>query len=425
MFLSLATIFEGWAATRLGDRDAGRANLSEGLANYTRQGNRTFLPLIWGLLAHIEAEGGGTQAALIRVDEALVLAAETGERWSNSFLHRIRGEFLLKGDPANTGPAEDAFLNAIAIAQQQKAKSFELRAALALAKVYQSTGQLADAQAVLAPAVQGFSPAAEFAEIAEAQALLVTTGEADQVKRAAASRQRRLKFSDWPRDDVVKGLPHKLRWLLPAPANSLPTSKILLEQFPTYYGLWVGCLMRGELASARTTAKIFLGDAESAARPSEAAAARRVLGQTCLWQGDFREAQAQFEAALKTYDPERDREVKYSFGMDTGAGSKALLAIVNWLLGDAAGAQELIEGALADAVNPVIWAPWRPSTSTGLSSRCCVTMPSAPCILRTRWSNSAENAECRSFWHKVQHAVDGPALSSGKSRMAWLNCGMG
>ena len=90
--------------------------------------------------------------------------------------------------------------------------------------------------------------------------------------------------------------------------------------------------MRGELASARTTAKIFLGDAASAARPSEAAAACCVLGQTCLWQGDFREAQAQFEAALKTYDPERDRELKYSFGMDTGAGSKALLAIVNWLL---------------------------------------------------------------------------------------------
>jgi tetratricopeptide (TPR) repeat protein len=70
------------------------------------------------------------------------------------------------------------------------------------------------------------------------------------------------------------------------------------ERFPTYYGLWVGSLMRGELASARATAKIFLGDAESAARPSEAAAARHVLGQTCLWQGDFCEAQTQFEEAL-------------------------------------------------------------------------------------------------------------------------------
>lgn len=108
--------------------------------NYTRQGNRTFLPLIWGLLAHIEADGGGTQAPLIRVDEALALAAETGERWTDSFLHQIRGEILLRGDAANTGPAEDALLNAIAIAQQQKAKSFELRATLALAKVYQSNG---------------------------------------------------------------------------------------------------------------------------------------------------------------------------------------------------------------------------------------------------------------------------------------------
>jgi predicted ATPase len=86
--------------------------------------------------------------------------------------HRIRGEILLKRDPANTAPAEEAFLAAIAIAQQQKARSFELRAALSLAKLYQSTGRPADAHAVLAPALEGFSPALEFPEIAKAQTLL-------------------------------------------------------------------------------------------------------------------------------------------------------------------------------------------------------------------------------------------------------------
>jgi hypothetical protein len=42
--------------------------------------------------------------ALNRIDEALALAAETGERWSDAFLHRLRGEILLKRDPANTVP---------------------------------------------------------------------------------------------------------------------------------------------------------------------------------------------------------------------------------------------------------------------------------------------------------------------------------
>ncbi|MGA9210648.1 MAG: hypothetical protein WB347_22855, partial [Terriglobales bacterium] len=61
---------------------------------------------------------------------------------------------------------------AIALAQGQKARSFELRAALALAKLYQASSRQVDAHAILAPALEGFSPTLEFPEIAEAQTLL-------------------------------------------------------------------------------------------------------------------------------------------------------------------------------------------------------------------------------------------------------------
>ena len=71
------------------------------------------------------------------IDEALALANETGERWTDALLNRLRGEILLKRDPANTAPAEAAFLAAIAVAQAQKAKSFELQAALSLGRLYQ------------------------------------------------------------------------------------------------------------------------------------------------------------------------------------------------------------------------------------------------------------------------------------------------
>ena len=101
---------------------------------------------------------------------------------------------MLKRDAVNTAPAEEAFLTAIAVAQQQKARSFELQAALSLAKLYQSTGRAADAHAVLAPALEGFSPTPEFPEIAEAQALLAMLADTDEAKKAAASRQRRLKL---------------------------------------------------------------------------------------------------------------------------------------------------------------------------------------------------------------------------------------
>ena len=74
----------------------------------------------------------------------------------------------MKRDPANSVPAEEAFLTAIAVAREQGTRSFELRAALALAKLYQSIARPADANAVLTPALEGFAPTREFPEIEEA-----------------------------------------------------------------------------------------------------------------------------------------------------------------------------------------------------------------------------------------------------------------
>jgi predicted ATPase len=146
--------------------------LPEALAAYLGQGNKLFVPLFQGRLAELETEGDDAAGALRRIDEALALASETGERWTDALLHLIRGQILLKRDPANTAPAEEAFRAAVAIGQAQKARSFELQAALALAKLYQSTARSVEAHAVLAPALEGFSPTPEMPQIAEAQALL-------------------------------------------------------------------------------------------------------------------------------------------------------------------------------------------------------------------------------------------------------------
>ena len=122
-------------------------------------------------LAEAEAAAGDPERAIAILDEALATADRLGYRAFEADLHRARGEMLLERDPANLAPAEEVFLTAIAVAKQQGARSFELRAALALAKLYQSTGRPADAHAVLAPALEGFAPTPEMPEIAEAQAL--------------------------------------------------------------------------------------------------------------------------------------------------------------------------------------------------------------------------------------------------------------
>ena len=127
-------------------------------------------------LAEAEARAGDPGRAVAILDEALATVDHLGYRAFEAELHRVRGEILLQRDPASLAPAEEAFQTAIAVAKQQATRSFELRAALALAKLYQSTGRPADAHAVLAPALEGFSPTPEFPEIGEALALLAVAG---------------------------------------------------------------------------------------------------------------------------------------------------------------------------------------------------------------------------------------------------------
>jgi predicted ATPase len=145
--------------------------------------------LIWdGLikvaLAEAEARAGDVGRALAILGEALATSERTGHRAFDAELHRARGELLLKRDPTNPAPAEGALLRAIEIAKQQGTRSFRLRAALALAKLHQTTGRPTEAHAVLAPALGSFSPTPEMPEIAEAQALLAALTETEEVEAA-------------------------------------------------------------------------------------------------------------------------------------------------------------------------------------------------------------------------------------------------
>ena len=101
-----------------------------------------------------------------------MISQEGGDRLYDSTLHRLRGNILLKRDPANPAQAEEAFKTSLAISKQQGARSFGLLASLALANLYQSTNRVVEAHAVLSPALEGFSPTPEMPVIARAQMLL-------------------------------------------------------------------------------------------------------------------------------------------------------------------------------------------------------------------------------------------------------------
>ena len=351
-YAALGTMCSGWARAQLGDREAGVAKFREALATYTGQGNRGHVPLHQGLLAELEADGHDTEAALTRVDAALALAGETGEHWTNSFLHRVRGEILLKRNPASTAPVEEALLTAIAIAQQQKAKSFELRAALSLANLYQSTGRAADAHAVLAPALEGFSPTPEFPEIEQAQTLLAALAETDEVKNAAAARQRRLTLQTSLANALLgtRGMQSRETQTAFSHARELAGGvDDPLQQFSSYYGLWVGHYVRGELTPMREIAELVLCEVEARPVSFEAAVAFRLNGTTEWFAGNFAAAHSFLERALAVFNPQGHSDHAFRFAQDIGVSITAYLALVLWPLGEVTRAQTVAEQMMARA----------------------------------------------------------------------------
>jgi predicted ATPase len=165
-------IFSSWASGRLTDLEAGVSHLRQAIESYLALGNENAAPSFYALLADLETKTGRTDSALATIETAQAIARANGEYWTDSTLFCRKGELLLVRDPQNTGRAEEALRAAIGVAQQQGARSFGLRAALALAKLYQSTSRRAKAHAALAPPLEGFSPTPEMPEIGEAQALL-------------------------------------------------------------------------------------------------------------------------------------------------------------------------------------------------------------------------------------------------------------
>jgi predicted ATPase len=165
-------LLDGLSVAESGALGGGLENMRRGAELLRKQNVLVCDALLKIALAEAETREGDVDRAVAILDEALATCERTGHRAFEAELHRVRGEMLLKSDPANPAPAAEAFLTAIAVAKQQGARSFELRAALSLAKLYQSTRRPADAHAVLAPALEGFPPTPEMPEIAEAQGLL-------------------------------------------------------------------------------------------------------------------------------------------------------------------------------------------------------------------------------------------------------------
>ena len=116
---------------------------------------------------------GRRAEGLAAIAEALALVERTGERYYEAEIWRIKGELLLKAAASNAqAEAESCYHRAIEIARQQSARSWELRAAKSLARLWQQQGKIAEARQMLAEIYGWFTEGFDTADLKDAKALL-------------------------------------------------------------------------------------------------------------------------------------------------------------------------------------------------------------------------------------------------------------
>ena len=212
----------GWALVAQGEKERGLAQTQAGLAALRATGTGIWQSQFLGLLAYTYGVTGHIQAGLETIDDALTVATRNGEHFYEAELYRLRGELTLAGarkdgsgetrvtaeedshsagvksqhaknpNPSSQIPdpeleAEGYFLKALTIAREQSAKSWELRAATSLARLWQQQNKIRDARELLEAVYGWFSEGFDTQDVRDAEALLVTLG--GRVKTATEIQQ--------------------------------------------------------------------------------------------------------------------------------------------------------------------------------------------------------------------------------------------
>ena len=129
-------------------------------------------PFCLVLLAEAVGQAGQVDEGLRLLAEALMALEESRRGDLLAEAYRLQGELLLRQAGSESAQAEACFQQALAIARRQQAKSWELRAATSLARLWQQQGQQTEAHALLAPIYSWFTEGFDTADLQEAKALL-------------------------------------------------------------------------------------------------------------------------------------------------------------------------------------------------------------------------------------------------------------
>jgi len=158
--------------------------MRQGLAALEETNTDLVRPQFLALLAEALGKTGRANEGLRLMEQALELVHRKGERYYHAELYRLKGELLLV-QSGDVSAAADCFRQAIEVAQEQKAKSWELRAAMSLARLHVRHNEEKQALDLLAPVYDSFSEGFDTLDLREAKALLRALSNSDSRRQPA------------------------------------------------------------------------------------------------------------------------------------------------------------------------------------------------------------------------------------------------
>jgi predicted ATPase len=166
--------------------------LEEGLSAWRGTGARLWLPIFLALKAQAQAKGGDSETAVQTIEQAIAVSNDTCERWAIAEVLRLKAELLLATGRATPGAIEALLVDSLEIARGQKARSWELRTACDLARLWQEQGRREDAVSLLQASYDQFTEGFETPDLACAKMLLdqllCPSASIEQMEKVEASR---------------------------------------------------------------------------------------------------------------------------------------------------------------------------------------------------------------------------------------------
>jgi DNA-binding winged helix-turn-helix (wHTH) protein/predicted ATPase len=172
LYVGYGTYWCGWAGAMQGEGEAGLMHMRQGLAAILATGQTLARPFCLVLLAEVAVHMGQREEGLRLVAEALAAFEHSGRGDLLAEAYRLQGVLLLHQPVTDAVHAEACFQQALALARRQQAKSWELRAATSLSRLWLQQGKGIAAYDLLAPIYGWFSEGFETADLQEAKAVL-------------------------------------------------------------------------------------------------------------------------------------------------------------------------------------------------------------------------------------------------------------